>query len=166
MLIVPRSIPILGCVTLGAWMIFLWQKKKQKTTKPLFNYANKFMTSFSLLISCIGFIRSIDSNSVSSSAPKDIRSHYTRFCEGITESDFLFLPAAGELGRRRLNHSLSWTELFAEHSREGAGLGDPSCLSQGENCFCSHNSHNISPSLASLCVPLRGHAQRRGSSSP
>lgn len=47
-------------------------------------------------------------------------------------------------------------ELFAEHSRKGAGLSDASCLSQGENCFSSHNSHNISPFLASSYVPLRG----------
>lgn len=44
MLIVPRSIPIFGCMTFGAWMILLCCKR----TKPFFNYANKFMASFFL----------------------------------------------------------------------------------------------------------------------
>lgn len=54
-------------------------------------------------------------------------------------SEFLFILTVGEL--HWLNSSLSWLELFAEHSRKAAGLGDASCLSQGENCFCSYNSH-------------------------
>ena len=57
---------------------------------------------------------------------------------------------------RWLNPSLSWIELFAERSGKGADLTDVSCLSQGENCFCSHNSHNTAPFLDSLYVPLRG----------
>lgn len=45
-------------------------------TKRPFKRANKFMTLFSFLISHISFISSIDSNFVSSSEPKDIKSHY------------------------------------------------------------------------------------------
>lgn len=63
-----------------------------------------------------------------------------------------------------LNHSLSWAEVVAEHSRYGKKkkkkqrrrLRDASCLSQGENCVGSRNSHNTSSVLASLWVPLRG----------
>lgn len=39
---------------------------------------------------------------------------------------------------------------------EEIGLSHASCLSQGENCFCSHNSHNTSPPAASWRVRLRG----------
>ncbi len=73
-------------------------------------------------------------------------------------SSFLFILTVVEL-HCWLNSSLSWMELFAERSRKGAGLGDASCLSQGENCFCSHNSHNISPFLA---CSSEGHIWRRG----
>lgn len=73
-------------------------------------------------------------------------------------SSFLFILTVVEL-HCWLNSSLSWMELFAERSRKGAGLGDASCLSQGENCFCSHNSHNISPFLA---CSSEGHIWRGG----
>lgn len=73
-------------------------------------------------------------------------------------SSFVFILTVGEL-QCWLNSSLSWMEPFAERSRKGAGLADASCLSQGENCFCSHNSHNISPSLARSS---EGHIWRGG----
>lgn len=81
----------------------------------------------------------------------------TAFSE-LIGSSFLFILTVGEL-HCWFNSWLSWMELFAEHSRKGAGLGDASCLSQGENCFCSHNSHNISPFLA---CSSKGHIWREG----
>lgn len=135
----------------------------KKITKHLFECANKFMTLFSFLISHISFISSIDSNFVSTSRPKDIRPHYSvtvcgmgREREVITESDFSFRLAAGERCGR-LNYRLSRPKLFSSHSGGGRrknGLSHASCLSQGENCFCSHNSHNTSPPAVSRRVRL------------
>lgn len=82
-------------------------------------------------------------------------------CTSLSEliwSIFLFILTVGEL-HSWVNSWLSWMELLAQHSRKGAGLGDASCLSKGENCFCSHNSHNTSPSSA---CSSEGHIWRGG----
>lgn len=118
----------------------------RERTKLFFNYANKFMIhSFLwfllqlsvLLVLLIQLCLLIYTHR-----------HQIPLRTALSEligSNFLFILTVGEL-HCWLNSLLSWMELFAEHSRKGAGLGDVSCLSQGENCFCSHNSHNISPS--------------------
>lgn len=95
--------------------------------------------------------------------PFFMRAHRNQIpvCTSLSEliwSIFLFILTVGEL-HCWVNSWLSWMELLAQHSGKGAGLGDASCLSKGENCFCSHNSHNISPSLA---CSSEGHIWRGG----
>lgn len=55
---------------------------------------------------------------------------------------------------RKLLPSTAGTEKKKKKQRRR--LRDSSCLSQGENCVGSRNSHNTSSVLASLWVPLRG----------
>lgn len=131
----------------------------RERTKLLFNYANKFMIhSFLwfllqlsvLLVLLIQLCLLIYTHR-----------HQIPLRTALSEligSNFLFILTVGEL-HCWLNSWLSWMVLFAERSRKGAGLGDASCLSQGENCFCSHNSHNISPFLA---CSSKGHKWRGG----
>lgn len=119
-------------------------------TKRFLNYANKFMTSFFLsFFFCFKHLFYLF-YWIQLCLLIYAHRHQIPLRTALSEligSDFLFILTVGEL-HCRLNSSSSWMELFAERSRKGAGLGDASCLSQGENCFCSHNSHNISPFLA------------------
>ena len=121
------------------------------------NYANKFMTSFflSFFASSICFICSIESNFVSSSPPTDIKSHYALLCQNSL--DLIFY-----LYWQWVNSTVGWIPPrpgWNCAAGKGAGLGDASCLSQGENCFRSHNSHNTSPFLA---CSSEGHIWRGG----
>lgn len=153
MLIAHRNMPIFGCMTFGAQMILLcWER-----TKSFFNYANKFMTSFSLWFSLQESALSVLLIPTLSPhlRPKTSNPITHCLCQNSLDLNFLFILTVGEL-HCWLNSSLSWMDLFAEHSRKGAGLSDASCLSQGENCFCSHNSHNIPLFLAFSYVPQRG----------
>lgn len=74
--------------------------------------------------------------------------------------------AAGEqCGRLNYRLSRAGTVFRAQWGREGGretGFSHASCLSGGENCFCSHNSHNTSPPAASRRACLRGaHVKTR-----
>lgn len=105
-----------------------------------FNYANKFMISFSLWF-CLKYYFFYW-------LQLSLLIYARRHQIPLLRSSVVFILTMDEL-QCWLNSSLVST----------AGREQASCLSQGENCCCSHNSHNMSPFLA---CSSDGHMWRGG----
>lgn len=118
------------------------QKKGTKST-------SKFIFTILFFNSC--FISSFDSNFA-------LRICFFFYCQCSLDLDFSSYW-------QQVNSTVGWIPSFLcwlNTSRKGGewwgGHSVAFCLSQGENCFCSHNSHNVSPSLV-CCSEV--HIQRK-----
>lgn len=86
---------------------------------------------------------------------EDIRTHW--FCFAIqTDSGWAPLLIESLLVMGGSVSRAQQVRKKKKNKKSKRNLRDASCLSQGENCVGSHNSHNTSTVLASLYVPLRG----------